>query len=124
MNDDDFEKKLFAMAAALRRSDPTRAWKADILARARREADAITMKKALPLKRTLPPKWLVLSWAAAWIAILAMNLTAPKDATPRATGGFAGTDASGAHTASTDLRASPQTLLAFQRSMNLNPDLP
>lgn len=113
MNNDDIEKKLRALTGALHRPGPTPAWKADILARARREADAI------PITRTLPPKWLVLSWAAAWVVILALNLTAPKDAASPATHGFAAT-----HAPSGDLSASPQTLLAFQRIMNLNLDLP
>ena len=113
MNDDDIEKKLRALTGALHRPDPTPVWKADILARARREADAI------PMKRTLPPKWLALSWAAAWAAILALNLTAPKDAASPAARGFAAT-----HAGSAGLSASPQTLLAFQRNMNLNLDLP
>ena len=113
MNNDDIEKKLRALTGALHRPDPTPAWKADILARARREADAI------PMKRTLPPRWLVLSWAAAWVAILALNFTAPKDVVSPVTRGFAAT-----HASSADLSASPLTLLAFQRTMNLNLDLP
>ena len=51
---DDFEKKLMALAGALHRPDPTPAWKADILARARREAGAIPIK--------LPPRALALAW--------------------------------------------------------------
>jgi hypothetical protein len=118
MNDDDFENKLRVLTGALQRPDPTPAWKADILARARREADAI------PLKRNLPPRWLMLGWAAAWTAILAMNLftqressadlalsprvSAPKQATPNI--------------------ASPQgelpALIAFHHHLNLNLDLP
>ena len=61
MNDDDFENKLRAITGSLHRPDPTPAWKADILARARREADAI------PVKRMLPPRWLMMAWAAAWV---------------------------------------------------------
>lgn len=73
---DDFEKELHALTRALHRPDPTPAWKADILARARREADV------LPMKRMLPPRWLMTSWAAAWIAIVALDFTAPEDAPP------------------------------------------
>ena len=43
MNDDEFEKKLQSLTGALHRPDPTPAWKADILARALREADAIPL---------------------------------------------------------------------------------
>ena len=116
MNNDDIEKKLRALTGALHRPDPTPTWKADILARARLEAG---VADAIPMKRTLPPGWLVLSWAAAWVAILALNFTAPKDAASPVTRGFAAT-----HASSADLSASPQTLLAFQRNMNLNLDLP
>ncbi len=115
MNNDDIEKKLRALTGALHRPDPTQAWKADILARARREAD---VADAISMKRTLPPKWLALSWAAAWAAILVLNLTAPKDPASPATHGFAA-----AHAPSTELNASPHTLLAFQRNMNLNLEL-
>ena len=66
MNDDNFEKKLLALTGAAGRPDPTPAWKADILARALREAEAA------PLTRLAPPRWLLLSWAAAWIAILTL----------------------------------------------------
>jgi hypothetical protein len=72
MNDDDFEKKLHALTGALQRPDPTPAWKADILARARREADAS------PVKHTLPPHWLMLSWAVAWAGIIALHFTSPR----------------------------------------------
>ncbi len=113
MNDDEFEMKLRALTRALHRPDPTPAWKADILARARREAEAI------PIKRALPPRWLALSWATAWAAIFALNLTAPRDSAPPATRGIATAPAP-----STELNASPQSLLALQRNMNRNLDLP
>ena len=116
MNNDDIEKKLRALTGALHRPDPTPTWKADILARARLEA---SVADAIPMKRTFPPGWLVLSWAAAWVAILALNFTTPKDVASSAARGFAIT-----HAPSTELSASPQTLLAFQRNMNLNLDLP
>lgn len=116
MNNDDIEKKLRALTGALHRPDPTPAWKADILTRARHKAN---VADAIPVTRTLPPRWLVLSWAAAWVAILALNFSAPKDAASPATRGFAAT-----HVWSAELNASPQTRLAFQRNMNLNLDLP
>jgi hypothetical protein len=114
MNDDELEKKLLALTGALRRPDPTPAWKADILARAHREAQAI------PLSPIAPPRWLMLSWAAAWAAILALGLTIPHDATRD-------TQASSAasHPPSAGGRnPSPQTLFAFHQGMKLNLDLP
>ncbi|MCE9519211.1 MAG: hypothetical protein K8R87_06645 [Verrucomicrobia bacterium] len=114
MNDDDFEKKLHALTGALHRPDPTPAWKADILARARREADAI------PFKRTLPPRWLMLGWAAAWAAVLAMYFTAPQDtATDYAVNKVKTTPPN-----TTTPQSDAPTLLAFQRHLNLNLDLP
>jgi hypothetical protein len=115
MNDDEFEKKLHALTGGLRRPDPTPAWKADILARARREADAV------PFQRTLPPCWLMLGWAAAWVAILAMNFTAPSNPAPES-GRVASSNAEPASAAPTD-RSAP-TLLAFHQRMNLNLELP
>jgi len=116
MNDDEFEKKLHALTGGLRRPDPTPAWKADILARARREADAI------PFQRTLPPRWLVLGWAAAWAVILAMNLTAPSNP-PLDTSRFAGSSKPDP-TIAAPADSSAQTLLAFHQRMNLNLELP
>ena len=116
MNDDDFEKKLHTLTGALHRPDPTPTWKADILARARREADAI------PFKRMLPPRWLMLGWAAAWAVILAMNLAAPRESGLSTNHDLAasGTDPASAASLGGDL----PTLLAFYQRMNLNLDLP
>jgi hypothetical protein len=118
MNDDEFETKLRALTGALRRPDPTPAWKADILARARREAEAI------PLPHTLPPRWLMLSWAAAWVAILALNFTTPTDATSRTEGTLAGGRTNPKSVIGENANASPQALLAWERRMNLNLDQP
>ena len=116
MNDDEFEKKLHKLTSALRRPDPTPAWKADIVARARREAATI------PLQRTLPPRWLMLGWAAAWTVILVMNLTAPSNPGPE-TNHFAGASKrEPAMAAPTDSTA--RTLLAFHHRMNLELELP
>jgi hypothetical protein len=110
MNNDEFEQKLQALTAALHRPDPTPGWKAEILARARREANVI------PLRRTLPPRWLMLSWAAAWVAILGLELSAPHDpALP------AGREMAAAPAQTSD--PSSPTLLAFHQQMNLNLDL-
>jgi hypothetical protein len=112
---DDFEKKLIALTGALRRSDPTAAWRGDILARARREAEAI------PFKRMLPPRALVIGWAAAWAAIMLLSVATPRNVDQRPASDFA---ASGANqkqeAASTDLTASTATLIAFDRQYNLN----
>lgn len=116
MNDDEFEKKLHALTGGLHRPDPTPAWKADILARARREADAI------PFQRTLPPRWLMLGWAAAWVAILAMNLTAPSNPAPESYR-FARSSKS-EPTSATLSDSSTGTLLAFHQRMNPDLELP
>ena len=73
MNDNDFENQLRALTGALQRPDPTPAWKTEILSRALRQASVT------PLKRTLPPRWLMVGWAAAWTAIVAMNFLTPQD---------------------------------------------
>ena len=116
MNDDAFENKLRALTGGLHRPDPTPAWKAEILARARREADAVAGA------RTLPPRWLVLSWAAAWAAILVMNFTAPRETTPRTMHGMAA--AKPAPVPDPSSRGDSQALLAFHQRMNLNLDFP
>lgn len=117
MNNDEFEKKLHALTGALHRPDPTPAWKAEILARARREAESI------PLKRTLPPRWLMFGWAAAWIAILVMNFMARLNPTPE-TNLFVGVPASNPEpTAAAPAEATAPTLFAFHQRMNLNLDL-
>lgn len=118
MNDDDFEKKLQALTRALRRPDPTAAWKADILSQARREAGAS------PHVRTLPPRWLMLSWAAAWIAIVALEFTSPQFSDSDATlnqPSLARTDAA---QKATPAKADLPALIAFHSRLNLNLDLP
>jgi hypothetical protein len=117
MNDDAFEKKLRALTKPLRRPDPTRAWKTDILARARREAEAMCHE------RLGPPRWLLATWAAAWVVIAAGIFTMPGDPPPPGTamarlGGAAA--AGDGYGATEDLRA----LLAFHPHLNLNADLP
>jgi len=71
MNEDDFEKKLRALAGDLRASDQTALWKAEILGRARREARAA---------RLAPPRALMIAWGAAWAAIVLLTVAAPKTA--------------------------------------------
>jgi hypothetical protein len=77
MNDDPFERQLRALSAGLRRPDPTPAWKAEILARAQREAAT-----QLPVGLG-PPRWLMLSWATAWAAIVLLYVTAPQEGITR-----------------------------------------
>jgi len=114
MNEDDFEKKLRTLTGMLKQPDPTPAWKEEILARARRE------RRGIPITKTLPPRWLAASWAAAWIAILVLNFTLPKHETSSATGGIE----SRSPAADPDVTASPKTLLALEQRMNLNLELP
>lgn len=116
MNDDAFEKKLRELTDALQRPDPTPAWKSDILARARREADAIGETS------TLPPRWFMAALGVAWAAILVMNIGTPLEILSRPP-----KDAAAAK-----LRSAPDALpqgeswmlLAFHNRMNLNLDLP
>lgn len=116
MNDDEFESKLRALTGALRRPDPTRTWKAGILARARREADAI------PGKRMLPPRWLTLTWAAAWVAIVAMTFTTPQEPMLGTTQELA--FANPLPTPAASPHGDSSTLFAFQQRIRLNLDLP
>lgn len=115
MNDNDLENQMRALTNALQRPDPTPAWKAEILSRALREASVI------PLKRNLPPRWLMVGWAAAWVAIIAMNAVTPRDAAPNA--GMNPTNNPSPHLASPpgeELSA----LIAFQQRQNLNLEFP
>lgn len=140
MNDEDFEKKLAALTGAIPRPDPTLRWKADILARARREADAGAGTGAAtadaagknpdatpPARRLLPPRWLMATWGAAWVLIVGMNLSMPR------TGGQAGSSASTTATAVTppaELKPRPPadsqagSLIAYQSHLNLYLQLP
>jgi len=116
MNDDAFEKKLRELTGAVKRPDPTPAWKADILARARREADAA------PHEHTSPPRWFVASLGVAWLAILVMNLATPRDPQPHSPQGFVVANRTPAPDVA--LPADAWTLLAFHQRMNRNLELP
>ena len=111
MNDNELEQKLRALTDTLRRPDPTPEWKADILSRALREASPI------PIHRTLPPRWLMAGWAAAWILVIAMNVSMPQDATQQLIGSRSPHDAT-----PPDVEA--PLLIAFQQRQNLNLELP
>jgi hypothetical protein len=116
MNDDAFEKKLESLAGALPRLDPTPQWKADILARARREAGASI---ATP-RRVLPPRWLMTVWCTAWAVIAMLHISTPagtsiqESAAPLA-GTKRGSDTR-SDTPSAD--SSSLTLLAFHRELS------
>lgn len=110
MNDEEFEKKLQALTRALQRPDPTPAWKADILARARCEA------KPSSSRRLLPPRWLMLSWGAAWVAIAWMSFTTPQSADPGRPTPIVALPEKRPATSSSEMNASPQTLVAYQRN--------
>lgn len=116
MNDDAFEKKLRALTSGLHRPDPTPAWKADILARARREADAT------PREPMLPPRWFIAALGVAWAAILMMNFATPREPQPRTPQGFAVANPTPAPDAT--LPADRWTLLALHQRMNRNLELP
>lgn len=115
MNDNDLENQLRTWTNALQRPDPTPAWKAEILSRAIREASVT------PLKRILPPRWLMVGWAAAWTAIIAMNSVTPHDSAPNA--GMNPTN-----NQSPLLVPQPggelSALIAFQQRQNLNLEFP
>lgn len=114
MNDEEFEKNLQTLTSALERPDPTAAWKADILARASRET-------ATPLsRRLLPPRWLLFSWVAAWVAIAWMSFTTPRNADPGRPTNFAITPDKPNAKPISEMNASPQTLIAFQRHFNFD----
>ena len=116
MNYDDFELKLRELTTSSQRPDPTAAWKADILARARREAGAA------PLRRTLPPRWLMLTWATAWAAILALHLTLPSDTSPQSAE-FA-TTTKAQPLPDDSMKPMVTGLVAFHQQLNLNLDQP
>lgn len=115
MNDNDLENQLRALTSALHRPDPTPAWKADILSRALREASVT------PFKPNSPPRWLMVGWAAAWTAIIAMNLLTPQDAGPNEW-------ANRTKNSSPSIRASQPgelvALMAFNQRQYLNLELP
>jgi len=105
---DEFEEKLLEITRSTPRADPTPAWKADILARARAEAP--------PRHRMLPPRALIAGWAVAWAAIVALALATPPD---EDRGPAPETAASHAdprlEAALTPMDTSVPTLLAFER---------
>lgn len=112
MNDEDFENKLIALTDAMQRPDPTPAWKDEILTRAMRETNGVTSKR-----RLLPPRWLVVTWGTAWAAALVLNLAAPQTEIQQGSSHFTTTSAA---------KAAPttETLLAYNRRLNFNIDMP
>ena len=116
MNDDAFEKKLESLAGSLPRPDPTPSWKADILARARREAGTNTASS----RRALPPRWLMTVWCAAWGLIAIMHFTTPVDhpATAHSTYIAASPSESGIGKGTRGDAPTTLTLLAFHRELS------
>lgn len=110
MNDEEFEKKLIDLTGVLQRPDPTAAWKADILASARREALTSSYRSALP------PRWLMAAWVAAWVAIAWMSFTTPQNADPNHQKNLATLPEKPVTKATAEMTASPQTLIAYQRN--------
>jgi len=106
MNDDDFEQKLREASRALSHSDPTPAWKEEILATARREAGAIFA----------PPRPLLFAWAAAWAAIVVLSLSTPRNAGPAATSGLTGSRAE----SNPVISSGAPTLFAFEQEYKLD----
>ncbi|QIF05269.1 hypothetical protein [Roseimicrobium sp. ORNL1] len=116
MNDDAFEKKLESLAGAMPRPDPTPQWKAEILARARREAEA----SAVTPRRVLPPRWLMTVWCTAWVAIALLRFSTPADSTPIRTAPqlVEAKRAAKADAHANSTAASSLTLLAFHRELS------
>jgi hypothetical protein len=112
MNDDPFEQKLRKLTGHLSRPDPTQEWKADILARALREARPVARNRALP------PRWLVACWSVAWLAILALHFTAPSNPDPSP--GQTADSRSAPYPATA---YGPMTFLALQQQQQLQLDL-
>jgi len=106
---DDFEKKLLAMTAAVRRDDPTPGWKTDILAQARREAGRTGLT---------PPRLLMAAWAVAWAAIVLLTIATPRNGMGIRTPDLAKTEAAqpeGKLSSPDGLTAGSSMLLAFDR---------
>ena len=118
MNDDEFENKLRAVTRSLHRPDPTPSWKADILTRANYEASAT------PVSHTLPPRWLLVTWAAAWLVIALLGLTTPQPDDRHLGVDLAAADSTKGSGSGSVLDSSPQTLIAFDNRLHLNNDLP
>lgn len=108
MNDDAFEQKLSKLTGHLSRPDPTPEWKEEILARALRKA------RSSAANRALPPRWLVACWSVAWLAILALHLTAPSNPDPSP--GQTADSRIAPSPAATD---GPMTFLALQHQLDL-----
>jgi hypothetical protein len=124
MNEDAFEKKLESLAGAVPRPDPTPQWKADILARARREAATVTASPSNTTtpRRVLPPRWLMTVWCTAWAVIAFLHFSKPSDTGTTASWSVAQlveakrTPETGPQTQHAG--ASPLTLLALNRELS------
>ena len=111
-DDDDFEKKLHSFTRALHRPDPTATWKSAILSRAMSESDAAQSKRT-----PRPPRWLMVTWGAAWALIIVLHLASPQLSTQNET-------SPAVATALDTNSADSQTLFAYNRQLSLSLDLP
>jgi hypothetical protein len=109
MKDDPFEQKLRRITGHLSRPDPTPEWKAEILARALREA------RPSAANRALPPRWLVACWSVAWLAILALHFSAPSNPDPSP-----GQTAARHSAPSPEATSGVMTFLALQQQLQLD----
>ena len=103
MNDEEFEDKLRALTTKVTRPDPTPAWKADILAQARR-----ARAKGAPHA----PRWLLTVLGAAWLLIAALRFSTPADSSVR-----------GASPSSTVAASQRETSMRWLMAYHSNPDL-
>ena len=108
MNDQDFEDKLRALTGALRRPDPTAAWKAEILTRARSGAKIRT------------PRWLLLGLSMAWVCIAVLHMATPD--TSSVQGSVTGV--SSHHEAFSVLHNASETPLRTLIALQSNPEYP
>jgi hypothetical protein len=112
---DEFELRIETLARNIRRQDPTPAWKADILAKARREA------RVVPFRTFLPPRWFALGWAAAWTAIGLLGWSTHKTSQQLARA-IPSTGHAQPPFSSSDESLTAQ-LSAFEKHLNLDADL-
>lgn len=108
------EEELAARLMVRQPVDATPCWREDILARA----------AVASVARNLPPRWLVFSWAAAWVAILGLRLATPGDESPPNVAGALAMGRMEKDDRAHPWTASPHTLLALTRQLERNEELP
>lgn len=115
MNEDDFEKKLRALAGDLRATDRTALWKGEILGRARREGRR---------GRVGPPRGLMIAWGAAWAAILLLTVATPKTSSIRASNFADKPAATVSEQSLAQFPSEPQTYALLWQHYHFSRDLP